>query len=101
MIDELSLKWHQAKKDQPQFLNECYKICLRAKARGFTHWSIDACFHVLRFETALSTRDKTCLKINNDFSAFASRELMDTYPELKGFFRIRQQKPRGTWGHIS
>ena len=60
---------------------------------------MDAAFHVLRFETAISTDDEG-LKVNNNYSAFAARDLMKQYPELEGFFQLRKQRPRGVPSQI-
>jgi len=40
------------------------------------------------------------LKVNNNHQPFAARELMEIYPELKGFFKTREQKPKGVWGQL-
>lgn len=98
--DTLQARWQQVKQQQPELLDRCYALCKRAQARGFKRWSADAMFHVLRFETGISTDDKTGLKINNDYTAFIARDLMDQNPDLNGFFQLREQKPRGNWGHI-
>ena len=101
MTNELLNRWNEVKAQQPDLLSKCHALCIRAKARGFTHWSADAMFHVLRFETGVSTDDSTGLKGNNSYTAFAARDLMEQYPELTGFFQLRVQKPRGNWGQIS
>ena len=57
-------------------------------------------FHVLCFETGVTTDDHTSLKINNNYTALAARDLMEENPELKGFFQTRTRKPRGNFGQI-
>ncbi len=91
--DPKSIRWEECKRDQPQFLVTCYQLCLRAKRKGFERWSADAMFHVLRWETSMSTNDSE-FKIDNNHSSYASRDLMKQYPDLKGFFETRKQKPK-------
>ena len=40
------------------------------------------------------------LKVNNNYSSLAARDLMAEHPELEGFFELRARKPRGTHGQI-
>ena len=61
---------------------------------------MDGLFHILRWETRTSTGDLG-LKINNNYTAFAARDLMDQYPDLRGFFKLREQKRRGNFGQMS
>ena len=97
--DKLLAGWVECKKKNPFLLRQCYQLCLTAKRRGITRWSADALFHVLRWETAASTND-LALKVNNNYSSLAARDLMAQYPELKGFFELRVRKPRGNHGQI-
>jgi len=61
---------------------------------------MDAAFHVLRWETTLTTGSNDGLRVNNNYSAFAARDLMRIYPDLDGFFKLRKQYPRGSQGQI-
>lgn len=61
---------------------------------------IDALFHVLRWQRATTIRNHNGLKLNNNHTALAARELMEIYPQLDGFFEVRIRKPRGNWGQI-
>ena len=98
-LDRLALAWEECKRQNPMLLKHCYQLCLTAKRRGFQRWSADALFHVLRWETALSTNDLS-LKINNNYSSLAARDLMELHPDLEGFFELRIRKPRGIDGQI-
>ena len=57
-------------------------------------------FHVLRWETAATTGD-LALKINNNYSALAARDLMAQHPDLDGFFELRVRKAHGNHGQLS
>ena len=91
-IDKLAAAWEATKRTHPNLLQDLASIALKAKQRGFHRWSADALFHVLRWETGIST-DDLGLKVNNNYTALASRDLMTHYPELQGMFTTRQRKP--------
>ena len=98
--DKLQTGWLLCKEKHPQLLRKCYELCITAKRRGIERWSADAMFHVLRWETAATTGD-LALKINNNYSALAARDLMAMHPELAGFFTLRVRKAHGNHGQIS
>ena len=98
--DKTKIRWAECKRKNPFLLEKCYQLCLRAKQRGITRWSADAVFHVLRWETSVSTGGDLGLKIDNSYTSLAARDLMAEYPDLKGFFQIKPRKPRGNYGHI-
>ena len=89
-------QWEEVKRQHPEFLPELARIAREYKASGATSWNISGCFEVLRWETrhtTATTGDSTGLRLNNNFQPFASRDLMQQYPDLAGFFRIRKQHP--------
>ena len=95
-MDKLQIQWELVKEANPDFLDSCYQLCLKAKRRGIKRWSADAMFHVLRWESALATdADDIGVKVNNNYSSLAARDLMDLHPDLEGFFSLRVRKPRG------
>jgi hypothetical protein len=51
------------------------------------------CADVLRWETGITT-DDFGLKVNNNDTAVASRDLMTQYPESDAMFAIRQRNWR-------
>ena len=97
--DKLQAGWLLCKEKNPFLLRQCYQLCLTAQRRGITRWSADAMFHVLRWETAASMGDNG-LKVNNNYSSLAARDLMAERPELQGFFELRARKARGNHGQI-
>ncbi len=98
--DKLQLSWEKAKSEDPQLLPDLAKLAIDLRGQGHKRWSIDALFHVLRWQRASRGRDHLGLKLNNNHTALAARELMETYPQLDGFFEIRVRKPRGNWGQL-
>ena len=96
---KLAQQWDECKEKQPDLLLKLAEIARKLQARGYSQYSISGLFHILRWETDETTGDLG-LKVNNNHQPFAARELMETYPELKGFFKTREQKPKGVWGQL-
>jgi len=98
--DKLALEWQKCKASNPGLLLQLAGLARELKASGHSRYSMDGLFHILRWETRASTSDLS-LKINNNYTAFAARDLMDQYPDLQGFFKLREQKRRGNFGQMS
>ena len=99
-LSKLAIQWEKCKKKNPSLINDLAQLALELKSYGHTRYSMDGLFHILRWESRTSTSDMG-LKINNNYTSFAARDVMDQYPDLKGFFQLREQKPKGNWGQIS
>jgi hypothetical protein len=97
--DKLETAWQRVKIEKPWLLSQLADLAIEAKRRGLQHWSADALFHVLRWETGTKIGDLG-LKANNNHTALVARDLMNEYPELKGFFRTRVRKAHGNWGQL-
>ena len=91
-LDERAAAYHKA---NPHVWNLIVKIALGVKARGKKHYGMQACFEAVRFLAAIHTTSFDSFKINNDFAAWYSRQIMAAVPELAGFFEIRRL--RGNW----
>lgn len=98
--DKLALEWQKCKAKHPGLLLQLAGLARELKTAGHSRYSMDGLFHILRWETRASTGDLG-LKINNNYTAFAARDLMDQYPDLRGFFKLREQKRRGNFGQMS
>lgn len=60
--------------------------------RGFGHYSVNAIFERIRWETDQATVDgKTTFKLNNNYRPFYARRFMRLHPDHEGFFRLRKQ----------
>ena len=97
--DKLAHAWAECKRANPWLLPKLVDIAIELKRRGHARYSIDGIFHILRWETGLSTGDLS-LKVNNNHTALAARDLMADYPELDGFFQVRERKARGNYGQL-
>lgn len=82
----------------PEVLEQLRRRALRAQRRGYRP-GIAALFEVLRWGHGMarvSGADE--FKLNNNFKAHYARLLMQTTPELSGFFELRQARslfPKG------
>jgi|TARA_R110002020_G_scaffold1635_4_gene7422 hypothetical protein len=97
---KLELQWQQCKAKNPNLLPQLAGLARELKLAGHSRYSMDGLFHILRWETRSTTGDLG-LKVNNNHTAFAARDLMAQFPDLQGFFALREQKPRpNNWGQI-
>lgn len=97
--DKLARQWRQSRQDHPEVFARIVEIARELQRRGHTHYSIDGIFHILRWETGLTTGDLG-LKVNNNHTAPAARDVMREHPDLAGFFRTRARKPRANFGQF-
>lgn len=91
------IMWDAAAEDfharNPWLLDELAEHALQLKREGYERWSVDSLLHHIRFTSRHRIeQDKSGFRVNNNFSAFYSRRLMEQYPELDGFFRIRLRR---------
>jgi len=97
MNEKLLLQWQACKEKNPRLLLQLAGLARQLKVEGHCRYSMDGLFHILRWETRTSTEDLG-LKVNNNYTSFAARDVMEQFPDLEGFFSIREQKPRGVEG---
>lgn len=82
----------------PEVLEQLRRRALRAQRRGYRP-GIAALFEVLRWGHGMARVSGAGeFKLNNNFKAHYARLLMQTTPELSGFFELRQARslfPKG------
>lgn len=64
------------------------RLALETKRNGWRRWSINAAFEVLRHKQGMATHGDD-FKLNNSYRAYYSRKIMESVPELQGFFETR------------
>ena len=69
-------------------LVELVQLIKQLKERGHTQYSMKGLFEVLRHRHALKTTSED-FKLNNNYTAYYARLIMDQYPEHEGFFHLR------------
>jgi hypothetical protein len=65
------------------------RFTLELIERGFARHSSDAVLHRVRWETAITTDDGSCFKVNNNVTPLYARRFHQTHPQHDGFFRTR------------
>lgn len=91
-------KWIEANPHLPGLAAE---VALELKARGYRSGSIDYVWNILLWEHGVKAPSRThandaetplVVALNHDHRAAMARLLMDRYPALKGFFRMRHSQ---------
>lgn len=74
--------------ENPHVLTTLRDEALRVKAKGWKVFGMKALVEGLRWDARLATNGKPW-KLNNSHVASYARLLMETTPDLRGFFRLR------------
>jgi hypothetical protein len=85
-IAEQFIRYHE---ENPHVYHELKRLALQLKQKGHKHYGMKGLFEVMRWHMALYTTD-TEFKLNNNYTAFYSRMIMENEPQLEGFFRVRE-----------
>lgn len=88
--DTLEAKFVRFHAANPHVYELLKEIALRAVRRG-RRVGMKAVYELARWYYSVET-DGEPYKLNNNFTAFYSRILMENEPELRGFFETRQQR---------
>ena len=85
--------FHQA---NPHVYANLRCLALDAKRKG-RQVGIKMLYEVLRWQYAMQTTDDSDFKLNNSYTSFYARLLMEREPELQGYFETRTQ----TWQTVA
>jgi hypothetical protein len=89
-ISDCFQSFHQ---DNPTVYRDLVAICRSLKAQGFTHYSADAVYHVLRYQRDINLPvGDDGFKLNNNYTSRYARMIMANEPDLAGFFHLRNLK---------
>jgi hypothetical protein len=81
--------------DYPQVYRLMVGFARQARKRGYEHYGIAAITERARWEVHMTWGpDWEGFKLNNDFKSRYARLIMDTEPDLAGFFRVRRLRTR-------
>lgn len=69
--------------------------------RAHTIGSIKMLFERVRWDFSIDTATADGFKLNNNNHAFYARLIEDQEPDLKGFFRMRQQRRQASIGPLN
>lgn len=85
-IERAFWEFHAA---HPEVYEELRQLALDAKRRGRDRLGMKMLFEVVRWNRLLRTGDRG-FKLNNNFTAYYARLLMEREPELRGMFETRK-----------
>ena len=80
-------------RENPQVTAELVRLALYYK-RHRVRAGIKKLFEDLRTSVNIVNTDGKPYQLNNDYSAYYARHLMETVPELRGYFELRHQSPK-------
>lgn len=88
--DEAFWKFHEA---HPAVYTELRDLCRAWVSKGIGRWSMWGAFSVLRWERRMAglPDPEEEYKLNNNYTSYYARLLMQQEPELVGLFEIREQ----------
>lgn len=89
--DSVEAAFERFHRDNPQVYRELRKAVLAYRRAGHEHGGIRMFWEVLRFRRGLRTTGEA-FKLNNNYATFYARRLMETEPELTGFFETRERE---------
>lgn len=68
-------------------------LALQLRRSGVTRWGIKALWEVCRYELAIRTSASArSFRLNNNYTAYYARLLMERNAELRGFFETREHR---------
>ncbi len=76
-------------RDNPQIWEMFVELTKEAKKKGFQHYSANGIFEQIRWHTGIVAEGES-YKISNNYRPDYARKMMNTFPEFRGFFRIKQ-----------
>lgn len=90
--DHIRRQWLEFHADNPHVYRELVTWARRrVRTTGATRLSINQAFEVLRDRVAMQTRSEDGFKLNNNYRALYSREIMVREPDLRGLFEVRER----------
>lgn len=90
--DSIVERFERFHSENPQVYAWLRHQALLLKKRGHHRYSIKTLLEVLRWRSDVRTDGRDGFKLNNDFTAYYARLLMQREPELAGFFETRRVK---------
>lgn len=76
----------------PEVYKTLVRLAFELKARGFRRYGLKSLFERVRWHFQVDLDLGEDWKINNNYSSRYARKLMAEFPELDGFFELRELK---------
>lgn len=75
--------------NNPHVFMKLRALALDLKQRGLEKYSIKGLYEVVRWQYAFEYGKDEQYRLNNNYTAYYARLLMEAEPDLKGFFSLR------------
>ncbi len=96
----LEERFEEFHRKNPHVYQALRRLALDMRARGRKRYGMKGLFEILRWSYAMRTEDPDSeFKLNNVYTAFYARLLMQQEPALRGFFELREQRWDKKGGH--
>ena len=89
-VEERFESFHAA---NPHVARRLAEMAVSLKRQGVKRYGMKALFEVLRYDAAMNTHGEP-FKLNNNYTPYYARLLMDKMPGLRGFFETRKRVAR-------
>lgn len=93
MTEAMERRFAQYHHDNPHVYVLFKKYALQVAQRGHPRFSAKAVFERLRWHLLFETKGDV-FKLNNNYTAYYARMLMQKEPRFKDFFRVRDNSGR-------
>ena len=90
-FEEMQFEVAAFHKKHPEVWKLFVRFTQQRIGHGFSHYSVNAIFERIRWETDVAVDGASSFKLNNNYRAFYARRFMRLHPEHVGFFRTRKQ----------
>ena len=91
MAKHIEEKFEVYHEQNPQVYGLFIKFTKQAKQSGIKNYSSKSVFERMRWHVDIETVGEV-FKLNNNYTAYYARKMMQDYPEFSDFFRIRELK---------
>ena len=89
MAEHLKLKFKEYHKNNPAVYDLFIGFANEVKSSGRDTYSAKSIFERIRWHVDIETVGEV-FKLNNNYTAYYARKMMNEYPEFKTFFRLRE-----------
>lgn len=88
----LGADWWAFHRAHPEVAGGLVRLARPLLRRGYTHLGLKMLWETLRYRTMLGAQvpDESPWRLNNNWTSFYARHLMETYPDLAGVFELRE-----------
>lgn len=87
VIEAAFVKFHA---DHPEVYTDLCEIARDLKRRGYQRFGIKTVYEVARWRSMIRRGPKDKFKLNNNFTAYYARKIMEQEPDLRDVFQTRR-----------